>query len=100
MRGPGAGGRSTRRSEAPLYRCNACGNKTRFDVFERKRVRAYVHYTLGGEASVEEEEILEREIERVVCRWCGSAGEVEHEAPAGPAGAGGPGHDGPGGGRA
>lgn len=82
-----------------MYRCNACGNKTRFDVFERKRVRAYVHYTLGGEASVEEEEILEREIERIVCRWCGSAGEVKPEAPAGPAGGEGAGPHGPDGGR-
>ena len=65
----------------PLYRCNACGNKTRFDVVERKRVRAFVHFTLGGEAAVEDEEILEREVERVECRWCGSANEVVPESP-------------------
>lgn len=82
-----------------MYRCNACGNKTRFDVFERKRVRAFVHYTLGGEASVEEEEILDRQIERVVCRWCGSADEVEREAPARPAGTEGAGPARPDGGR-
>ena len=55
-----------------MYRCDACGNKTRFDVFERKRVRVFEHFTLGGEMTVEEEEVLEREIERVVCRWCGA----------------------------
>jgi hypothetical protein len=56
--------------------CNACGNKTRFDVFERKRVRSFQHFTLGGEMSVEEEEVLEHEIEKVVCRWCGSADSI------------------------
>ena len=60
------------------YRCNSCGNKTRFDVFETKRVRAFHHFSLGGDDSVEEEEVLHREVEKVVCRWCGAAGaEVE-----------------------
>ncbi len=61
------------------YRCGACGNKTRFDVFERKRVRTFQHFTLGGEMSVEEEEVLEHDVEKVVCRWCGSAGDVVTE---------------------
>lgn len=52
--------------------CAQCGNKTRFDVFETKSVRAFHHFSLGGEDSVEEEEILSREVERVVCRWCGA----------------------------
>ena len=60
-----------------MYRCDACGNKTRFDVFETKRVRAFHHFTLGGEVTIEEEEVLEREVERVVCRWCGSADSIE-----------------------
>jgi hypothetical protein len=64
------------------YRCEACGNKTRFDVFESKRVRAFHHYTLGGELTVEEEEILGREVERVVCRWCGSSEAVVESTPA------------------
>ncbi len=54
------------------YRCDACGNKTRFDVFETKRVRAFHHFTLGGDDRVEEEEVLDRTIEKVTCRWCGS----------------------------
>lgn len=58
------------------YRCDACGNKTRFDVFESKRVRAFHHFTLGGDRTIEEEEVLERTIERVVCRWCGSTDDV------------------------
>ncbi len=61
------------------YRCDACGNKTRFDVFETKRVRGFHHFTLGGEVTVEEEEILERNVERVVCRWCGSADQIVAE---------------------
>ena len=50
-------------------------------MIERKRSRSFYHYTLGGLASVEEEEILEREIEEVRCRWCNSAENVE-EMPA------------------
>lgn len=69
-----------------MYRCNGCGNKTRFDVVERTRVRAFVHFTLGGEASVEEQEVLEREIEGVTCRWCGSSDQVVTEAAPGVAG--------------
>ena len=57
-------------------RCAACGNKTRFDVFESKRVRAYWHFTLAGDLAVEDEEILARDLERVVCRWCGSSSAV------------------------
>ena len=58
------------------YRCDACGNKTRFDVYETKRVRGFHHFTLGGEMTVEEEEVLDRTIERVVCRWCGSSDRI------------------------
>jgi ribosomal protein L44E len=59
------------------YRCNACGNLTRFDVFETRRSRGFHHYSLGGELTVEEEEVLDRSVERVVCRWCGSADQIE-----------------------
>ncbi len=62
------------------YRCSACGNKTRFDVFESKRVRSFQHFTLGGAMTVEEEEVLERSVERIVCRWCGSSEAVVEEA--------------------
>jgi hypothetical protein len=65
-------------SDAPVrYRCTLCGNLTRFDVIERKRTRSFNHYTLGGLLTVEEEEILEREIEDVRCRWCNSSSGVE-----------------------
>jgi transposase len=55
------------------FRCEACGNKTRFDVYENKRVRAFHHFTLGGDVTIEEEDVLESTIESVVCRWCGSS---------------------------
>lgn len=54
------------------YLCRACGNKTRFDIFETKRVRAFHHLTLAGEDMVEEEEVLDRTVEKIVCRWCQS----------------------------
>lgn len=62
-----------------MYLCTACGNKTRFDVFETKRTRTFQHYSLGGEMTVEEEEILEGSVEKVVCRWCGSGGSIVEE---------------------
>ena len=65
------------------YRCDACGNKTRFDVFETKHVRAFHHYTLGGDVTIAEEDVLERVVDRVVCRWCGAVEAVNEEPPAG-----------------
>lgn len=62
------------------FLCVACGNKTRFDVFENKRVRTFQHFSLGGEMNVEEEEVLELTTERVLCRWCGSSEVTSEEA--------------------
>jgi len=59
------------------YRCTACGNLTRFDVTTTRRTRAFHHYSLGGELSVEDEEVLHEEVEEVACRWCGSGTSVE-----------------------
>ena len=61
------------------FRCDLCGNKTRFDIFETKRVRAFHHFTLGGDDAIEEEEVLAREVEQIVCRWCGSADAIVEE---------------------
>lgn len=63
------------------YRCESCGNKTRFDVEETKRVRAFHHFSLAGEDHVEEEEVLSRDIEKVTCRWCGSGDAIVEESP-------------------
>ncbi len=59
------------------YRCTSCGNLTRFDVTTSRRTRAYHHYTVGGELSVDYEQVLDEQVESVECRWCGAAGRVE-----------------------
>ncbi len=59
------------------YRCTACGNLTRFDVVETTSVRSFHHYTVGGDLSVEEPEVIARTIESVTCRWCGHGRGVE-----------------------
>jgi len=66
--------------DAPTrLRCAQCGNLTRFDVVETRRTRAFHHYALSGELTIEDEEILGVERESMTCRWCGSS-DVE-EAP-------------------
>jgi hypothetical protein len=60
----------------PRYRCDGCGNLTRFDVTARQRTKAYYHFTVGGDLEVEDEEVLSREVEGVVCRWCGHGRSV------------------------
>jgi hypothetical protein len=64
------------------YRCNACGNVTRFDVLATRRTRAFHHYTIGGELEIEEEEVLEDRVERVTCRWCSAGGDTIEALPA------------------
>src|SRR5215469_7120555 len=34
---------------AARYRCDACGNLTRFDVIATRRTREFHHYNLGGD---------------------------------------------------
>jgi len=64
-------------SEIPTrYRCEACGNLTRFDVVTNRRTRAFHHYSVGGELVVEEVEVLDETIEGVTCRWCGHGDAV------------------------
>jgi hypothetical protein len=63
------------------YRCTACGNLTRFDVVATRRTRAFWHFTVGGELSVEDEQVLDATIERVVCRWCSATGAAIEEIP-------------------
>lgn len=61
---------------AKRYRCELCGNLTRFDVVESKRTRSFYHYSIGGILRVESEEVLEGQVEEVVCRWCNSSDRV------------------------
>ena len=64
-------------SDAVRYRCAACGNLTRFDVTTTRRTRAYHHYSVGGDLTVEDVEVLEESVEDVTCRWCGNGKAVE-----------------------
>lgn len=59
------------------YRCAACGNLTRFDVTVTRRTRAFHHFDLGGELTVEDEQVLVEVVEEVACRWCGAGHAVE-----------------------
>ena len=59
------------------YRCTACGNLTRFDVVETTTVRSFHHYTVGGELTIEEPEVISRVVESVSCSWCGHGRGVE-----------------------
>jgi hypothetical protein len=69
------------------YRCDGCGNLTRFDVTVSQQTKSFHHYTVGGELVIEDEEVLSRQVESVVCRWCGhgrSVVELTDEELAGP----------------
>jgi ribosomal protein S27E len=55
----------------PRYRCDGCGNLTRFDVTTSRTTKAFHHYTVGGELEVEETTVLSHHVDEVVCRWCG-----------------------------
>jgi hypothetical protein len=59
------------------YRCTACGNITRFDVVTDRRSRAFHHYSVGGELSVEDVEVLSESVLEVKCRWCGHGRSIE-----------------------
>jgi hypothetical protein len=56
------------------YRCSSCGNLTRFDVVTTRRTRAFHHYSVGGELTLEEETVLGENVEEVTCRWCSATG--------------------------
>lgn len=59
------------------YRCNACGNLTRFDEEAKRHTKRFIHFTLAGEAEVHEEEVVSEEVIEVRCRWCGSPDSIE-----------------------
>jgi ribosomal protein S27AE len=75
---PGGGTLTDDRSVARTrLRCARCGNLTRFDVVETKRTKSFHHFTVGGDLSIEDEEVLAVERERVTCRWCGASDGIE-----------------------
>jgi len=62
---------------ARRYRCTACGNITRFNVVATRRTKAFHHFSVGGELTVEDVEVIEDSVEEVSCRWCGNGGAIE-----------------------
>lgn len=60
------------------YRCDGCGNLTRFDLAISRRTREFHHFTVGGDLEIESIEVVEEEIESVQCRWCGAQGDRIH----------------------
>ena len=60
----------------PRYRCDGCGNLTRFDVTTSRTTRAFHHYTVGGALAVEDVVVLAHRVDEVVCRWCGHGRRV------------------------
>ena len=60
----------------PTYRCDGCGNLTRFDVTISQKTKAFHHYSVGGDLVVEDEQVLARSVDEVVCRWCGHGRSV------------------------
>jgi hypothetical protein len=59
------------------YRCAGCGNLTRFSVVTNRRTRAFHHFSVGGDLSVEDVEVLDESVEEVSCRWCGHGNGIE-----------------------
>ena len=68
---------STSTTDSVRYRCAACGNLTRFNVVTTRRTSAFHHFSVGGELTIEDEELLEESVEEVSCRWCGNGKGVE-----------------------
>jgi len=68
---------SPSRDGTTRYRCSACGNLTRFNVVATRRTRAFHHFSVGGDLTVEDVEVLDESVEEVSCRWCGNGNAVE-----------------------
>jgi len=45
---------------APRYRCSLCGNLTRFDVVTTATIKAFHHYSIGGDLEIEDPQTLSR----------------------------------------
>ena len=61
------------------YRCDGCGNVTRFDVVATTRTRRFAHFDLSGAVTIEEETILAETVESVTCHWCGRSDAIRTE---------------------
>ena len=63
--------------EVVRYRCAACGNLTRFNVVVTRRTSAFHHFSVGGELTIEDVDLLDETVEEVSCRWCGNGKGIE-----------------------
>ena len=61
----------------PRYRCAACGNLSRFDVTVTTTEKAYYHYSVGGDLTIEDPAVVAHRVDEVACRWCGHGRSVE-----------------------
>lgn len=59
------------------YRCTACGNLTRFNVLTSRRTMSFHHYSVGGDLTIEDVDVLDESVEEVTCRWCGNGNAIE-----------------------
>jgi hypothetical protein len=80
--GPGPGPGRYNLQVTTRYRCRACGNLTRFDVVATRRMKEFHHFSVGGELTVEDTELLDERVDRVGCRWCDATGEAIEALPA------------------
>ena len=62
--------------EPQQLRCSACGNLTRFDVTVTRRVKEFRHFSVGGDLTVEDAEVIEEQVDHVECRWCRASGDA------------------------
>ncbi len=53
------------------FRCDACGNITRFDFEVVEHSKAFYHFGIGGELNIEDLKIIDRKVVEITCRWCG-----------------------------
>jgi hypothetical protein len=81
LQAPGVATGTMQPVSATRYRCEACGNLTRFDVTVLRRTKAFHHYSLAGDLDIEEAEVLSEVVEDVRCRWCGTGGRVVELVP-------------------
>lgn len=74
-----SGTTSGKPSPATRYRCDGCGNVTRFDVVATARTRRFAHYNLAGDVTIEDETVLDETVESVTCHWCGRSDAITSE---------------------
>jgi hypothetical protein len=46
-------------------------------VVTSRRTTAFHHFTVAGQLTIEDEQVLDERTESVTCRWCGPAGSVQ-----------------------